>query len=208
MRKCSNCGKDILDDLIRCPYCGSRQGRQESDSTVENSDQQKTEIKETPLDGKIKNIGKNIKKVKESSWFSKLQTSQGTLRLYSVLAGFIYIYFACSCIQYLGYYSSWYKIWGTVMITVCVLNAGIYFLLFLKSKSRHSKWMFYGLIGGAVIKSILHIVQIQWIFRYEYWDASVSTYLPVVWTMIITIIGILLLKNAEKSEMEEEMQEK
>ena len=208
MRKCNNCGKDILDDLIRCPYCGSRQGRQESDSTVENSDQQKTEIKETPLDGKIKNIGKNIKKVKESSWFSKLQTSQGTLRLYSVLAGFIYIYFACSCIQYLGYYSSWYKIWGTVMITVCVLNAGIYFLLFLKSKSRHSKWMFYGLIGGAVIKSILHIVQIQWIFRYEYWDASVSTYLPVVWTMIITIIGILLLKNAEKSEMEEEMQEK
>ena len=207
MRKCNNCGKDILDDLIRCPYCGSRQGRQESDSTVENSDQQKTEIKETPLDGKIKNIGKNIKKVKESNWFSKLQTSQGALRLYSVLAGFIYIYFACSCIQYLGYYSSWYKIWGTVMITVCVLNAGIYFLLFFKSKSRHSKWMFYGLIGGAVIKSILHIVQIQWIFRYEYWDASVSTYLPVVWTMIITIIGILLLKNAEKSEMEEEMQE-
>ena len=208
MRKCNNCGKDILDDLIRCPYCGSRQGRQESDSTVENSDQQKTEIKETPLDGKIKNIGKNIKKVKESNWFSKLQTSQGALRLYSVLAGFIYIYFACSCIQYLGYYSPWYKIWGTVMITVCVLNAGIYFLLFLKSKSRHSKWTFYGLIGGAVIKSILHIVQIQWIFRYEYWDASVSTYLPVVWTMIITIIGILLLKNAEKSEMEEEMQEK
>ena len=207
MRKCSNCGKDILDDLIRCPYCGSRQGRKESDSTVENSDRQKTEIQETPLDGKIKNIGKNIKKVKESSWFSKLQTSQGTLRLYSVLAGSIYIYFASSCIQYLGYYSSWYKIWGTVMITVCVLNAGIYFLLFLKSKSRHSKWMFYGLIGGAVIKSILHIVQIQWIFRYEYWDASVSTYLPVVWTMIITIIGILLLKNAEKSEMEEEMQE-
>ena len=208
MRKCNNCGKDILDDLIRCPYCGSRQGRQESDSTVENSDQQKTEIKETPLDGKIKNIGKNIKKVKESNWFSKLQISQGALRLYSVLAGFIYIYFACSCIQYLGYYSPWYKIWGTVMITVCVLNAGIYFLLFFKSKSRHSKWTFYGLIGGAVIKSILHIVQIQWIFRYEYWDASVSTYLPVVWTMIIAIIGVLLLKNAEKSEMEEEMQEK
>lgn len=208
MRKCNNCGKDILDDLIRCPYCGSRQGRQESDSTVENSDQQKTEIKETPLDGKIKNIGKNIKKVKESNWFSKLQTSQGALRLYSVLASFIYIYFACSCLQYLGYYSSWYKIWGTVMITVCVLNAGIYFLLFFKSKSRHSKWTFYGLIGGAVIKSILHIVQIQWTFRYEYWDASVSTYLPVVWTMIIAIIGVLLLKNAEKSEMEEEMQEK
>ena len=102
----------------------------------------------------------------------------------------------------------WYKIWGTVMITVCVLNAGIYFLLFFKSKSRHSKWTFYGLIGGAVIKSILHIVQIQWTFRYEYWDASVSTYLPVVWTMIIAIIGVLLLKNAEKSEMEEEMQEK
>ena len=208
MRKCNNCGKDILDDLIRCPYCRSRQGRQESDSTVENSDQQKTEIKETPLDGKIKNIGKNIKKVKESNWFSKLQTSQGALRLYSVLASFIYIYFACSCIQYLGYYSPWYKIWGTVMITVCVLNAGIYFLLFFKSKSRHSKWTFYGLIGGAVIKSILHIVQIQWTFRYEYWDASVSTYLPVVWTMIIAIIGVLLLKNAEKSEMEEEMQEK
>lgn len=208
MRKCNNCGKDILDDLIRCPYCGSRQGRQESDSTVENSDQQKTEIQETLLDGKIKNIGKNIKKVKESSWFSKLQTSQGALRLYSVLASFIYIYFACSCLQYLGYYSSWYKIWGTVMIVVCVLNAGIYFLLFFKSKSRHSKWTFYGLIGGAVIKSILHIVQIQWTFRYEYWDASVSTYLPVVWTMIIAIIGVLLLKNAEKSEMEEEMQEK
>lgn len=208
MRKCSNCGKDILDDLIRCPYCGIRQGTQESDSTVENSDRQKTEIQETLLDGKIKNIGKNIKKVKESSWFSKLQTSKGALRLYSVLAGFIYIYFACSCLQYLGYYSSWYKIWGTVMIAVCVLNAGIYFLLFLKSKSRHSKWTFYGLIGGAVIKSILHIVQIQWTFRYEYWDASVSTYLPVVWTMIIAIIGVLLLKNAEKSEMEEEMQEK
>lgn len=94
------------------------------------------------------------------------------------------------------------------MIVVCVLNAGIYFLLFFKSKSRHSKWTFYGLIGGAVIKSILHIVQIQWTFRYEYWDASVSTYLPVVWTMIIAIIGVLLLKNAEKSEMEEEMQEK
>lgn len=208
MKKCSNCGKDILDDLIRCPYCGSRQGGQESDSTVENSDWQKREIQETLLDGKIKNIGKNIKKVKESSWFSKLQTSKGALRLYSVFAGFIYIYFACSCLQYLGYYSSWYKIWATVMIAVCVLNAGIYFLLFLKFKSRHSKWTFYGLIGGAVIKSILHIVQIQWTFRYEYWDASVSTYLPVVWTMIIAIIGVLLLKNAEKSEMEEEMQEK
>ena len=175
---------------------------------MENSDWQKREIQETLLDGKIKNIGNNIKKVKESSWFSKLQTSKGALRLYSVLAGFIYIYFACSCLQYLGYYSSWYKIWGTVMIAVCVLNAGIYFLLFLKSKSRHSKWTFYGLIGGAVIKSILHIVQIQWTFRYEYWDASVSAYLPAVWTMIIAIIGVLLLKNAEKSEMEEEMQEK
>ena len=207
MKKCSNCGKDILDDLIRCPYCGSRQGRKESDSTVESSDRQNTQIQETPLDGKIKNIGKNIKKVKESSWFSKLQTSQGTLRLYSVLAGFIYIYFACSCIQYLGYYSSWYKIWGTVMITVCVLNAGIYFLLFLKSKSRHSKWMFYGLIGGAVIKSILHIVQIQWISRYEYWDVSAGEYLPVVWTVIIAVIGLLLLKNAEKNEMAKIKQE-
>ena len=208
MKKCSNCGKDILDDLIRCPYCGSRQGGQKLDSTVEKSDRQKTEIQETSPDGKIKNIGKNIKKVKERTWFSKLQTFQGALRLYSVFAGFIYIYFACSFLQYLGYYSSWYKIWGTVMIAVCVLNAGIYFLLFLKSKSWHSKWTFYGLIGGAVIKSILHIVQIQWTFRYEYWDASVSAYLPAVWTMIIAIIGVLLLKNAEKSEMEEEMQEK
>ena len=62
MKKCSNCGKDILDDLIRCPYCGIRQERQESDSTVENSDRQKTEIQETLLDEKIKNIEKISKR--------------------------------------------------------------------------------------------------------------------------------------------------
>ena len=208
MKKCSSCEKDILDNLNRCPYCGSQQGEKRSDCVAENSDCQEDNIKKALFDKEIRNIGKNIGKVKESSWFSRLQTPQGALKLYGIIVGFIYIYFTCSFLQYLGYYSSWYKIWGTVMIAVCVLNAGIYFLLFFKSKSRHSKWMFYGLIGGAIIKSILHIVQIQWTFRYEYWDASVSTYLPVVWTMIIAIIGVLLLKNAEKSEMEEEMQEK
>ena len=208
MKKCSSCEKDILDNLNRCPYCGSQQGEKKSDCVAENSDCQEDNIKKALLDKEIRNIGKNVGKVKESSWFSRLQTPQGVLKLYGIIAGFIYIYFTCSFFQYLGYYSSWYKIWGTVMIAVCVLNAGIYFLLFLKSKSWHSKWTFYGLIGGAVIKSILHIVQIQWTFRYEYWDASVSAYLPAVWTMIIAIIGVLLLKNAEKSEMEEEMQEK
>ncbi|MGN8786326.1 zinc-ribbon domain-containing protein, partial [Blautia sp. HCP3S3_D9] len=29
MKKCSNCGNDILDNLIRCPYCGSKQGKKE-----------------------------------------------------------------------------------------------------------------------------------------------------------------------------------
>lgn len=62
MKKCSSCGKDILDDIIRCPYCGIRQERQESDSTVENSDRQKTEIQETLLDEKIKNIEKISKR--------------------------------------------------------------------------------------------------------------------------------------------------
>ena len=36
MKKCSNCGNDILDNLIRCPYCGSKQGKKEQDSTEKN----------------------------------------------------------------------------------------------------------------------------------------------------------------------------
>mgnify|MGYP002763206447 FL=1 len=207
MKKCSNCGNDILDNLIRCPYCGSRQEKKEPDDSTETADRQEIKNREASFNEEIQNIGKNIEKVKESDWFSKLRTPQGALKLYSVIAGFIYIYFACSCIQYLGYYSSLYKMWGNIMIAVCILNAGIYFRLFFKSKYKRNKWIFYGLIGGAVIKSILHIVQIQWSFRYEYWDASAGAYLPVVWTVIITIIGLLLLRNTEKNEMTETVQE-
>lgn len=207
MKKCSSCGNDILDDLIRCPYCGSRQGKAEPDDVAETADTQEPKTREASFNEGIRNIGKSVEKVKESNWFSKLRTPQGALKLYSVIAGFIYIYFACSCIQYLGYYSSLYKMWGNIMIVVCILNAGIYFRLFFKAKYKRSKWIFYGLIGGAVIKCILHIAQIQWIFRYEYWDASAGAYLPVVWTVIITIIGLLLLKNAEKNEITETVQE-
>lgn len=208
MKKCSCCGNDILDDLIKCPYCGSRQGKNESDSAAENADKQEPASKETSLDEGIRNIEKNIEKVKESNWFSKLQTPQGLLKLYSAIAGFIYIYFACSCLEYLGYYSAWYKIWGSVMIVVCILNSIVYFLLFFRFKFKNNNWLPYGLIGGAVIKGILHIVRIQWISRYEYWDTSVSEYLPVVWTVIIAVIGLILLKNVDKNEMKEKELEK
>ena len=199
MKKCSNCGNDILDNLIRCPYCGSKQGKKEQDSTEKN--------KEISIEDGIQNVGKNIEKVKKSEWFSRFQTPEGVLKLYGVVAGFIHIYFVCSCLQYLGYYSSWYKIWGSVMIAVCILNAGICFGLFFKTQCCHNKKIFYGLVGGAVTKSILHIVQIQWISRYEYWDVSAGEYLPVVWTVIIAVIGLLLLKNTEKNEMAEIKQE-
>lgn len=208
MKKCSCCGNDILDDLIKCPYCGSRQGKNESDSAAENADKQEPASKETSLDEGIRNIEKNIEKVKESNWFSKLQTPQGVLKLYSAIAGYIYIYFACSCLEYLGYYSAWYKIWGSVMIVVCILNSIVYFLLFFRFKFKNNNWLSYGLIGGAVIKGILHIVRIQWISRYEYWDVSVSEYLPVVWTVIIAVIGLLLLKNVDKNETKEKELEK
>lgn len=201
MKKCSSCGNDILDNLIRCPYCGSRQEKKEPDDGAETANKQEPKTRKASFNEEIRNIGKSVEKVKESNWFSKLRTPQGALKLYSAIAGFIYIYFACSCIQYLGYYSSLYKMWGNIMIVICILNAGIYFRLFFKSKYKRSKWIFYGLIGGAVIKSILNIVQIQWIFRYEYWDVSAGAYLPVVWTVIITVIGLLLLKKAEKNEI-------
>lgn len=208
MKKCSCCGNDILDDLIKCPYCGSRQGKNEPDSVAENADKQESASKETALDEGIRSIEKNIEKVKESNWFSKLQTPQGILKLYSAIAGFIYIYFACSCFEYLGYYSAWYKIWGSVMIVVCILNSIVYFLLFFGFKFKNNNWLPYGLIGGAVIKGILHIVRIQWISRYEYWDVSASEYFPVVWTVIIAVIGLLLLKNANKNETTEKVLEK
>lgn len=205
MKKCKCCGNDILENLSKCPYCGSKQ--EVSSGSDADGEKNRRKEKETLLNEKIQNLGKNIEKAKESDWFSKFRTPEGTLKLYGVIAGIVYAYFACSCLQYLGYYSSWYKIWGSVMIVICILNAGIYCLLFFKSKCWHNKWIFYGLIGGAVIKSILHIVQVQWSSRYEYWDVSTSEYLPVVWTVIIAIIGILLLKNAEKNETVKKQEE-
>lgn len=205
MKKCKCCGNDILENLSKCPYCGSKQ--EVSSGSGADGKENSSKEKEILLNEKIQNLGKNIEKAKESDWFSKFRTPEGTLKLYGIIAGTVYIYFVCSCLQYLGYYSSWYKIWGSVMIAICILNAGIYFSFFFKSKCWSNKRIFYVLIGGTVIKCILHIVQVQWSSRYEYWDVSAGEYLPAVWTVIIAIIGLLLLKNAEKKETEE-MQEK
>lgn len=54
MKKCSNCGNDILDNLIRCPYCGSKQGKKEQDSTEKNI--------EISIEDGIQNVRKSEKK--------------------------------------------------------------------------------------------------------------------------------------------------
>lgn len=181
MKNCSNCGKNILDNMVRCPYCGATQKNVQKipEETLENDILKAAER----MDKKEKNI---------------------LLKILGSVLGIVYIYWAISSLDYFNYYAVSYKIAGALLFIVCLGNAGVMLYTAFRYQKNNIRQMVYAILGGTALKSILNIVIIQWSNRYDYWHASLSDYFPVIVIWCMAGIWIVLLRRMNKKASETE----
>ena len=60
------------------------------------------------------------------------------------------------------------------------------------------------MFGGAILKDILHLINIQRLARYEYWSNSSSSYLPVIGALLVAFGCYLAMKKEEMLEQGKE----
>ena len=121
----------------------------------------------------------------------------GFLKMYGIVFGIMYAYFALTYLPYLSYYAMQDKLWGVGMILACVWSSFILFIIAFKCQKAYGTHLLYALFGGAILKDILHLINIQRLARYEYWSNSSSSYLPVIGALLVAFGCYLAMKKEE-----------
>ena len=274
MKKCSQCQKEILDNTKICPYCGTKQKKEDNSQhkpmrfCMGCGEQLKEEDTycpkcRKPVDEKMisesvpkpvpepipepvpesipepmpepipepvpeptsESIPESIpepipesgpkldsKSTTQSSSASNDRKSEnkgesisvrlpdGILKIYGIAFGIMYAYFALTYLPYLSYYAMQDKLWGAGMIVACVWSSFILFIIAFKCQKLYGMHLLYALFGGAILKAILHIINIQRLAQYQYWNNTSSSYLPVIGTLLVAFGCYFLMKKEEMLE--------
>lgn len=246
MKKCSNCGNEILEKAVCCPYCGaSQEAGEHAESKTENADKVRycskcgeklkagysfcpvcgktvsdtssnlnhekekphnsVNIKEEPeirqnTGNNISDIAENIEgKIKSISG----EYPKGMLKVFCIIAGVLYGYWTLTYLPYLSYYAMADKAWGFFMILACAWSCAIFFVIAFKCRKQYGLQLSYMIFGGAILKSILHLISIQRLASYQYWKNSFSNYWPVIIALLIALVCYYFMKKEEMLEIPE-----
>lgn len=254
MKNCSNCGKEILEKAVCCPYCGAQQ---ETENHTVNASENVKKIKYCtgcgekleedygfcPSCGKpINNGSSNLKTepkkpgqpvqpkpnntqnpgsrpgagkssgnsaadvaedIREKIRSTSEKYPQGLLKVFSIVFGVLYGYWTLTYLPYLSYYMAADKAWGFFMILACAWSCAAFFIIAFKCQKQYGLQLAYLVFGGAILKSILHLINIQRMASYQYWESSFSNYWPIIFALLIAFACYYLMKKEDMLEVPE-----
>ena len=257
MKNCSNCGKEILEKAVCCPYCGAQQKMEEhAENNTENVkkiryctgcgekleedygfcptcgkpinnrySKQKTETgsgnsQNGDRTGADKNSGNTDSKpepgrssgtsaagmaedIREKIRSTSAKYPQGLLKVFSIVFGILYGYWTLTYFPYLNYYMAADKAWGFFMILACAWSCAAFFIIAFKCQKQYGLQLAYLVFGGAILKSILHLISIQRLAAYQYWESSFSNYWPIIFALLIAFACYYLMKKEDMLEVPE-----
>lgn len=233
MKKCYQCQKEILDNTKKCPYCGAEQKEEtvlqdkqtcfcsgcgaslrEGDAYCSKCGKPVSEENPQPIPEPISEpISEPVSETNSTSMegnadnkatLTAFRLPDGFLKMYGIVFGIMYAYFALTYLPYLSYYAMQDKLWGVGMILACVWSSFILFIIAFKCQKAYGTHLLYALFGGAILKDILHLINIQRLARYEYWSNSSSSYLPVIGALLVAFGCYFAMKKEEMLEQGEE----
>lgn len=238
MKKCSNCGKEILDKAVCCPYCGETQKREDSIENIKkikycvgcgeklkeeydfcpvcgrpvqraliNPNGKHDDVKPIPPGATKDAFGDNIPNAPGNT-SGKNPTDlekkpQGLLKIFGIVFGIMYGYFAMTYLPYLSYYMAADKAWGFFMVVACTWSCVVLFLIALKCQKQYGIQLAYMVFAGAILKSILHLIKIQRTASYQYSERSFSDYLPIAGALLLAFACYYLMKQEDMLDASE-----
>lgn len=142
----------------------------------------------------------NDRKSENKGEFVSVRLPDGILKIYGIVFGIMYAYFALTYLPYLSYYAMQDKLWGAGMILACVWSSFIFFIIAFKCQKLYGMHLLYSVFGGAILKAILHIINIQRLAQYQYWNNSSSSYLPVIGALLVAFGCYFVMKKEDMLE--------
>lgn len=190
MKKCKNCGERIPDETVRCPHCGAQQLPEEKEEcSIRYCSRCGKEIDKN--DKYCPRCGKEINRKEKKDLF--IQIPKGTLKVFGIIFGIVYIYNTVKYIPYLGYYLISYKIWGAGMIAACAWNALILFVIAFKCQEKNGRHLIYALIGGTFLNCLLQTIQN--IKLWGYYGSRISDCYLIMGAVLIALACYYLMKH-------------
>lgn len=189
---CPRCEKELTKDYLYCPWCGAKVKEKNKNEAEEfSSFERKTE---RAVEGLVQNI-KN----------GELKYPKGLLKLFGIIFGIIYAYYALSSLSRISYINSYpsERVLGLCMTLACTWNMIILLLISFRCQKQFGRNLAYALFGGSILKGILHIIRIQ--KAAKYYIPGVSAYYPVAVTALFAIVIYYLMKK--EGQIDEEKQE-
>lgn len=199
---CSGCGASLREGDAYCSKCGkpvSEENPQPIPEPIpepisEPISEPVSETNSTSTEGNADN----------KATPTAVRLPDGFLKMYGIVFGIMYAYFALTYLPYLSYYAMQDKLWGVGMILACVWSSFILFIIAFKCQKAYGTHLLYALFGGAILKDILHLINIQRLARYEYWSNSSSSYLPVIGALLVAFGCYFAMKKEEMLEQGKE----
>lgn len=208
MKICKKCKKEISENAAFCPYCGADQ-REKKDSPIQYCTGCGYKLEEEytncpkcgkPIQKKIKSSTVKTDRKPETFYginVKDIAYPKGFLKIIGIILGAIYAYITLTYLPYLSYYSAADKIWGVAMLITCAWCSFILFIIGFRCQKQYGLHLLYALAVGAVLKCILHIINIQRIARYEYLSGSSSKYLSIVGAVITVAVCWYAMKQED-----------
>ena len=79
----------------------------------------------------------NDRKSENKGEFVSVRLPDGILKIYGIVFGIMYAYFALTYLPYLSYYAMQDKLWGAGMILACVWSSFIFFIIAFKCQKLY-----------------------------------------------------------------------
>lgn len=213
MKRCIQCGRNLPDNAQSCPYCGTQQNAMMR--PVPAQQRQDNAGSFCPYCGRrlergsrfCAGCGATVNGGPDYGARSASGTSSDVLKIICLIAALLYQRTAVSAIGYFTYYFMADKIWGLFMFVAAEWSVLILAMIGLKCGRRYGKNMICALMGGAILKVIMHIIRLvrtSGMFYY-YVTNMVSDILGIILTIAATGVicylmqrdGILDFNNGE-----------
>ena len=231
MRKCSNCGNELNEEVQFCPYCGSKQENRENykDSVEVRfctgcGRRWKEDDQFCPVCGK-KRVEDPLAEAVAAEYTEKAPTkirkpaNSGTnpvseilgdkvlnsnlLKILGIVFCIVYAYNSLSHLGYLATNIGSFKFLGVVLTVIYAWCAAMCFAVAFRCKQEYAPTLFLALAGGEILRGIFAIMEIYQLKEYQSWDTSIMIYWPLVDSIVVIVGGYYLMKREGMLEWQE-----
>lgn len=203
MKRCIQCGRSLTDNAQSCPYCGRQQNAMMRPVPAQQR-QRSNEGSFCPYCGRRLERGSRFcagcgatVNGGPDCLVIRGGTSSDVLKIICLIAAVLYQSTAVSAIGYFSHYFMADRVWGFFMFVAAAWSVLILAMIGLKCDRLYGKNMMCALLGGAILKIVMHIIRLvrtSGIFYY-YVTNIVSDIFGIILTIAATGVICYLMQR-------------